>query len=164
MDWDSDEPWEHIYDNNGEEKASSDGVSKFGRLTYARVAGTGCQWVFSPGEENFWLEKRFEMNFCKTTWIFMLLAHRRSRPSSQPSLLLLFLLPSYMPIIISFWLVDNPLYHVNVGHTAFHSLPHSILLIVVAQTWTFVFFFFALVLIVLFYFRSRRGSMGLVDL
>ena len=43
MDWDSDEPWEHIYDNNGEEKASSDGVSKFGRLTYARVAGTGCQ-------------------------------------------------------------------------------------------------------------------------
>jgi len=39
-DMDLDEPWEHIYDiNNGE----SDGVSKFGRLTYARVAGTGCQ-------------------------------------------------------------------------------------------------------------------------
>jgi hypothetical protein len=38
---DLDEPWEHIYDNNGEGKAS-DGV-KFGRLTYARVAGTGCQ-------------------------------------------------------------------------------------------------------------------------
>jgi len=43
MDWDQwDEPWEHIYDNNGEGKAS-DGVTKFGRLTYARVAGTGCQ-------------------------------------------------------------------------------------------------------------------------
>jgi hypothetical protein len=41
-DMDLDEPWEHIYDNNGEGKAS-DGVSKFGRLTYARVAGTGCQ-------------------------------------------------------------------------------------------------------------------------
>jgi len=40
MDWD--EPWEHIYDSNGEGKAS-DGVTKFGRLTYARVAGTGCQ-------------------------------------------------------------------------------------------------------------------------
>jgi hypothetical protein len=40
-DMDLDEPWEHIYDNNGEGKAS-DGV-KFGRLTYARVAGTGCQ-------------------------------------------------------------------------------------------------------------------------
>jgi len=39
QDMDLDEPWEHIY---GEEKAS-DGVSKFGRLTYARVAGTGCQ-------------------------------------------------------------------------------------------------------------------------
>jgi len=38
-DMDLDEPWEHIY---GEEKAS-DSVSKFGRLTYARVAGTGCQ-------------------------------------------------------------------------------------------------------------------------
>ena len=39
-DMDLDEPWEHIYDvNNG----VSDGVSKFGRLTYARVAGTGCQ-------------------------------------------------------------------------------------------------------------------------
>jgi len=39
-DMDLDEPWEHIYDvNNG----ASDGVSKFGRLTYARVAGTGCQ-------------------------------------------------------------------------------------------------------------------------
>jgi len=41
-DMDLDEPWEHIYANNGEEKVS-DGVSKFGRLTYARVAGTGCQ-------------------------------------------------------------------------------------------------------------------------
>jgi hypothetical protein len=38
-DMDLDEPWEHIY---GEEK-TSDSVSKFGRLTYARVAGTGCQ-------------------------------------------------------------------------------------------------------------------------
>jgi len=41
-DMDLDEPWEHIYVNNGEGKAS-DGASKFGRLTYARVAGTGCQ-------------------------------------------------------------------------------------------------------------------------
>jgi len=41
-DMDLEEPWEHIYVNNGEGKAS-DGVSKFGRLTYARVAGTGCQ-------------------------------------------------------------------------------------------------------------------------
>ena len=39
---DLDEPWEHIYVNNGEGKAS-DGVGKFGRLTYARVASTGCQ-------------------------------------------------------------------------------------------------------------------------
>ena len=38
-DMDLDEPWEHIY---GEEKAS-DSVGKFGRLTYARVASTGCQ-------------------------------------------------------------------------------------------------------------------------
>ena len=36
-DMDLDEPWEHIYDS-GEEV-----VNKFGRLTYARVAGTGCQ-------------------------------------------------------------------------------------------------------------------------
>ena len=41
-DMDLDEPWEHIYANNGEEKVS-EGVSKFGRLTYARVASTGCQ-------------------------------------------------------------------------------------------------------------------------
>ena len=41
-DMDLDEPWEHIYVNNGEGKAS-DGVGKFGRLTYARVASTGCQ-------------------------------------------------------------------------------------------------------------------------
>ena len=40
-DMDLDEPWEHIYDS-GEGKAS-DVVNKFGRLTYARVAGTGCQ-------------------------------------------------------------------------------------------------------------------------
>jgi hypothetical protein len=40
IDMDLDEPWEHIY--HGERKAS-DGVSIFGRLTYARVAGTGCQ-------------------------------------------------------------------------------------------------------------------------
>jgi hypothetical protein len=41
-DMDLDEPWEHIYANNGECKAS-DGVGKFGRASYARVAGTGCQ-------------------------------------------------------------------------------------------------------------------------
>jgi len=40
-DMDLDEPWEHIYDS-GEGKAS-EVVNKFGRLTYARVAGTGCQ-------------------------------------------------------------------------------------------------------------------------
>ena len=38
-DMDLDEPWEHIY----EEGKASDSVTKFGRLTYARVAGTGCQ-------------------------------------------------------------------------------------------------------------------------
>jgi len=36
-DMDLDEPWEHIY---GEEKVSD---GKFGRPSYARVAGTGCQ-------------------------------------------------------------------------------------------------------------------------
>ena len=36
-DMDFDEPWEHIY---GEEKVSE---GKFGRPSYARVAGTGCQ-------------------------------------------------------------------------------------------------------------------------
>lgn len=36
-DMDFDEPWEHIY---GEEKVSDD---RFGRPSYARVAGTGCQ-------------------------------------------------------------------------------------------------------------------------
>lgn len=41
-DMDLDEPWEHIYVNNGEGKAS-DGVREFGRLTYARVASRGCQ-------------------------------------------------------------------------------------------------------------------------
>jgi len=40
-DMDVDEPWEHIYDS-GDGKAS-EVVNKFGRLTYARVAGTGCQ-------------------------------------------------------------------------------------------------------------------------
>jgi len=34
------EPWEHIYANSGEGKAPD---SKFGRPSYARVAGTGCQ-------------------------------------------------------------------------------------------------------------------------
>ena len=41
-DMDLEEPWEHIYVNNEEGKASDD-VSKFSRLTYARVASTGCQ-------------------------------------------------------------------------------------------------------------------------
>lgn len=39
-DMDLDESWEHIYVNNGEGKASD---GKFGRPSYARVAGTGCQ-------------------------------------------------------------------------------------------------------------------------
>lgn len=39
-DVDLDESWEHIYANNGEGKASD---GKFGRPSYARVAGTGCQ-------------------------------------------------------------------------------------------------------------------------
>lgn len=42
-DMDLDEPWEHIYDDVNVNNGASDGVNKFGRLTYARVAGTGCQ-------------------------------------------------------------------------------------------------------------------------
>jgi hypothetical protein len=42
-DMDLDEPWEHIYpDDDGEENAL-DGAGKFGRPSYARVVGTGCQ-------------------------------------------------------------------------------------------------------------------------
>ena len=83
-DMDLDEPWEHIYVINGEGKAS-DGVSKFGRLTYARVAGTGCQWVIILGDFG---KVRFEMD--SLTHVIYTLGAIHCRYRLLPSLLCCF--------------------------------------------------------------------------